>query len=355
MAARRSSWRFPVVAFVIWRLVQGVTLVAMGGSALPSLSEWDGEWFARVLRHGYVPVRGSYQPTAFFPLLPWTTRGVQFVVRSELLAATLVTSVAALGAVAAVYGITRRWRGEPTARVAVVVLLVFPTSLYLWQFYSEGLFVALSAGALLAQERGRPALAGAVAAGAALTRLPAVLLVAALLAGHLQRRRRLEQSMLWYGLGVVGLAPLMVAQALQAGSGLAFASAGRAWGRQPSSPWRPIATAVGAFVRGQAAGYLGLPLDLLAAFLLLAAVVLIFRRTWPWSARTLLATSVAVLLCSGLLTSMSRYALTAWPAFPVAADHLLVAPRRVKVVLLVASLFLSLFVLRAWADRTFVA
>ena len=146
MTVGRRSWYFPVAAFAVWRLVQGVALVALGGSALPSLSAWDGLWFARILRHGYTPVRGDHQPTAFLPLLPWLTRGVQLVVRSEQVAATLVTTVAALGAVAVVYALGRRWKGEATARAAVVVLLVFPTSFFLWQFYSEALFVALTAG-----------------------------------------------------------------------------------------------------------------------------------------------------------------------------------------------------------------
>src|SRR5207244_11040266 len=106
------------------------------------------------------------------------------------------------------------------------------------------------------------------------------------------------------------------AQGLQAGNSLAFARAGRAWGRQPSSPWRPVGTALHAFIRGRALD-IGAPLDFLAAMLLVAAAVFVLRSAWPWSARPLLTTRVAVLLCSGLLTSMSRYALTAWPAFPV--------------------------------------
>src|SRR5439155_16871062 len=97
------------------------------------------------------------------------------------------------------------------------------------------------------------------------------------------------------------------------------------------------------------------PLDLLVALLLVAAVVLAYRAGWPWSARTLLTTTVAVLLCSGLLTSMVRYALSAWPAFVIAGDRLVAAPRRVRVVLLAASVFASLFVFRAWVDGTFVA
>ena len=74
MTVGRRSWSFPVAAFGVWRVVQGVALVALGGSALPSLSAWDAAWYTRVLHHGYGRLPGEFQPTAFFPLLPSSPR-----------------------------------------------------------------------------------------------------------------------------------------------------------------------------------------------------------------------------------------------------------------------------------------
>ncbi|TMK80484.1 MAG: hypothetical protein E6G46_09330, partial [Actinobacteria bacterium] len=105
---------------------------------------------------GYRPIAGgSQQPASFFPLLPWMTRAVRVVIRSELGAAILVTTVASFAAVVLVYEVMRRWKGEAVARWAIVLLLAFPTSFFLWEFYTEALFIALTAGALLAMMRRR--------------------------------------------------------------------------------------------------------------------------------------------------------------------------------------------------------
>ena len=346
-----STLRFGLVAFVVWRTTHALTVWALGGPFFRFA--WDGDWYVRILDHGYNhPGVGSEKATAFMPLLPWLTRAVQVAVRSRVAAAVIVTSLAALAAVILVYRLVSIWRDERTARWVVVLFLAFPASTFLWQFYTEGLFIALAAGALLAQERRRPGLAVALAALATMTRVPGVVVAAALVAGELQRSRRLNRTCILYAAGVLGFVPVYIAQLLQAGDGLGFLTAGRPWGRHLSLPWTPVVTALRSLRHGSTV--YGSPLDLAILLGFLVVVAMAFRRPWPWSARALLVGMVVVPLCSGVATSMARYMLAAWPAFAVIADRGDEAGSLVRPAVLLALAVATVPVLDSWSRGSFV-
>jgi hypothetical protein len=108
--------------------------------------------------------------TAFFPGLPWLTRAVELVTPSRTFAEILTVNAIALAASVAVYGATRAWRDVAIARRAVVLMALFPSSLFLWPDYTEGIFIALSAGALWADRRDEKWLTTLLLAGVAATR-----------------------------------------------------------------------------------------------------------------------------------------------------------------------------------------
>jgi hypothetical protein len=333
--------RFPLVAFALWRSAHGAALAAFGGvsassepdafqpSAYPGFFVWDAAWYERILNHGYEPIPNlDEQPAAFFPLLSWLTWLVRLVVRDELVAAVVVTSVAGLAAIVLVYLVVREWRGESVARWTVALLLAFPTSLFLWNFYTEGLLIALSAGAALAYGRGRPEVAGVLAGLAAMTRPPGVLVAVALAVAHVVEHGR-DRRVLWYLLGPVGLVPVVVAQHIQAGDGLAWVRIQGAWHRELAAPLVPVGQflwdQLGDIATGDAdllarASREGTWLDLLAAVLFVALAVAAFRQRWPWVASLLIVVFVAVAVSYSPLAGASRYVLAAWPAFAVLAD-----------------------------------
>src|SRR5687768_5238272 len=142
-------WVRPVAVWTVWRLLSFCMFVATGGKSIVGAARWDDGYYLTILRQGYRPnpAYGVYQQTEFFPLLPWTTRVVQSFVRSETVAVHLVVTAASLASVLLVYVIARRFRDEKVALLAVAVLVASPGSIFLWNFFSEGLFVALSAGA----------------------------------------------------------------------------------------------------------------------------------------------------------------------------------------------------------------
>jgi Gpi18-like mannosyltransferase len=158
----------------------------------------------------------------------------------------------------------------PSATVTIALLLGYPSSAFLWQFLTEGLFISFSAGALLAQHNRRPVCAGVLAAFATATRPPGIFVVVALVAGELQRTRRLTRMCWWYTLGALGLVPVVIAQQVQAGDGFAFLHAEHAWYRGLSLPWTAVSRSVGIMARTGNTAF-GSPLDLLMAAVFLGA------------------------------------------------------------------------------------
>lgn len=205
--ARLRSLRFPLGAFVVWRLAWAVTAWLVSGEPTRMITAWDGQWYLRILHDGYAYVPDAAQPTAFFPLLPWLTQGVLRIVRSELAAILIVTNAAALGAVCAFFVAIREWRGERIARSALILLLAWPTSYVLWSFYSEALFIAASAVALWAFHRNRHVVVVVAAAAATMTRVPGILIVVLLVGMRIWQERRLDWVAVAYATAGLGLAP----------------------------------------------------------------------------------------------------------------------------------------------------
>ena len=179
--------------YVAVRLLMLVTIVltahARGQHAAGRLTKADGYWYLRIATHGYghlppIGPDGVYThttPLAFFPLYPWLIRAVSSVGIPKLYAALLITGVA--GTLAAVF-ITfwaRPVVGDRGAVVLTAVWSLLPTSAVLDMAYSEALFVAAAAAALLALQRHRLVAAGLACSVAGLTRPTAAGLVLGIL------------------------------------------------------------------------------------------------------------------------------------------------------------------------------
>jgi len=378
IASRARSYAFPAIAFVVWRVAQLAILLSFGGqSALkqttgfppishPGFFLWDGAWYQRIMDVGYRPIAGgSQQPASFFPLLPWMTRAVRVVIRSELGAAILVTTVASFAAVVLVYEVMRRWKGEAVARWAIVLLLAFPTSFFLWEFYTEALFIALTAGALLAMMRRRVWLAGILGGLAAMTRPPGILVLLVLLVMYAEQRRGLHRDVLWLLLCAAGVGVVMLVMKQQTGSAFAFTRGSEAWGRHLAAPWTPVNTTLRAYLHGtgprlggwsgSTASALGSVRDVVATYLFLFLFLVSLWRPWPWSARILILTMTLAPMATGIVQSMGRYVLAAWPAFGVAADVPATVRARMLGVVTLILIMLSVAVLHDWSHGYFIA
>jgi hypothetical protein len=331
--------RFPLLVFAVWRVVQGIVVELFGGGLREATYAFDGGWYLTLLRQGYVaPAHGYDQMSnlAFFPGLIWVTDAVHVVVRNETAATLLAANGLALGAFVAVWGAARAWAGEQNARRVVLLLALFPTSYYLWMYFTEGLLVLATAAAVWAGRRERHGVATAFLLVASTARLVGVAAGPALALARIVRLRRIDRVSIGYAAGsAVGLGAVMVRQAVEAGDPLGFLHAGKAWGRQFAGPWTPLYDAARAVGSALPAIEDDVILDAAGVVLVGALVLLLWRRlshgAWPLEAAALGTALWLVPVCSRLIGGQLRYMLACWPALLVVAGAWPRVPRAVRV------------------------
>jgi hypothetical protein len=217
----------------------GSSLRASSAPVIGSLTSWDAVYYLGIARDGYQagPVNGPYPETVFFPLYPAVTAAVAPLVEAVggdlALSAVLVANAAGLLGLFAAYALARRRLSRDTALLATTLVAVAPGAVAFSMAYSDGLFLALAVGSLLAAERGgrgSRVAAGLLAALAGLTRLQgALLVVPLLLIFWRQDRGRPRPSWLLALGGPLGLADFCVAIGTLTGDPLAPILAQGAW------------------------------------------------------------------------------------------------------------------------------
>lgn len=153
------------------------SLGAVGNVLGAPAVRWDALWYLQIAHSGY----RSLQDTGFFPLYPLLIRIVSWPLHSPAAAGIAVSMVATFVGLVIVHRLTALELGARPARTAVQLLAFAPFAFYLSAVYTEGVFLALSAGTFYAARRGRWELAGLAGGLAALTRVTGVLLLAPVL------------------------------------------------------------------------------------------------------------------------------------------------------------------------------
>jgi hypothetical protein len=167
---------------------------------------WDAHIFVESVSNGFSLDSGS---ASFHPLLPMLA-GPFAVIFTPIVGLWLVASIASLTAVIALYRLARLDLPEASSETACILFLAFPVSAVMFAPYTEPLWIAYAALALLWCRERRWLAAAAAAAGTALTRQQGLFL-ALPLAWELWEAhgRSLKQAMRdWRGLLAVAAAPI---------------------------------------------------------------------------------------------------------------------------------------------------
>ncbi len=320
--------RFPIAVFACWRLVQLAFLWASSGPLVETAYRYDGAHYLRILHYGYWNPRPQMPSHAFFPGISWLSSPLYWLTGSDAATVHVVATVTALAAFVAVWGATKTWRDERTARLAVVLMAVFPSSLFLWSFYSEGLFIALSAGAVWADRRDRKGLAALCLAGVACTRSVGILVAVVLVVASVVRRRGIDRwAVAYLAAGVAGMAAVSLMMWHQLGDPLAWLSVQGDWGRTLSWPWETVWQGVENL--WPEPGTPMVPTLLARQWDLWCAAIVIFgigyaalsrRDRFPMETWMLGVALMAPQLVSGVLASFNRFALADWVLFPIYAS-----------------------------------
>lgn len=312
---------------------------ASGTDAHRRLESWDAQWYAGIAAQGYGFVR--LQPDgrvlsdyAFFPLYPMLERLVaQLSGLAYADAGLVVSGLASVAAAWGIFAIGDLLSGRRVAVILTVAWAALPIGIVQSMAYSESLFTALAAWALMAVLRDRWLTAGMLACLAGATRPTglAVAVAVAVSAFYAVRRGRPVRPLAAAALAPLGWLCYVAWVGLRTGSPLGYFHVTAQWGNTFDGG-AAFAHWTWALVMGPAAGSGGLVILGVGVVLALLGLCVNGRAPLPLVA---FAGSVAflALTTSGYFGSKPRYLLPAFPLLlPVAVA---LARRRTAVVAMV--------------------
>ena len=324
-------YRYPLAVWALSRI--GVYLViAIQGwtSRLPpksgasydaffaALGDWDSTWYGWIAEHGYDPSIGHGNSAAFFPLYPLLATPLTWLPGPLTMWESLLSSALFGAALCLLYRMTQGRYGEALARRTVLYLAIFPLAFVFSLPYAESVFLLATLGAFALTWYGRWWWGCAAGALAVLARPVGIALVPAL---AWRRWRGGARS-------VADYLPLLLLPAAElaffgylawrTGDPLAhFHAQERGWDRGFSV--LPVVTAQ-AFWEAVSDGHLRLLVHV--GFTLLWCGL--FYRAWRMrmSGEYLIFAALMVILptTGGLLVSMGRFGMVAFPLFWALAD-----------------------------------
>lgn len=285
-----------------------------------SLVRWDSNYYLRIAEHGYT----SPEMPAFFPLYPLLVHLVAMTGLAYPYAGALVSLLATL---VAVFFLRRlaidHFGSELLQRRAVTLFLFGPAAFFLAAVYTEAVFCALAFAAFSFARR-RQWFAACLALGLlTATRLPAIVVVGAVLVDHvaqnLRERRVVTRSTAWFLLTPLGLAGYLWYGARKLGDPLAFLRAyDDAWTYQVFDPniaatlWHVVTEWWGFVLADDLEHVFRNGLGLFAWLLCLVVTVVSVREQPAGFTALSLGTLVFVALNSNL-QAVNRYTLVLFP------------------------------------------
>jgi hypothetical protein len=304
----------------------------------------------QIAEHGYDDQQvaqfdaGQQSAVAYFPGYPFAVAQVARVTGDAAPAAMLTTVVSGLLVALLFWWWCARRLNERARRMALVLLLVYPYSWFLFGTgYGDALFTAAAIAAFLALERDRVLLAGLLGAVAAVSRPTGVVVAFGLIAVLLQRRNvfaatRNPRRAAWHKLRGTDSAVLLAGAGLAGwcaylwvrfGDPLAFLTVQSAPGwDQGAGPKTWLKKAFFSHLLHDSASFsLRLVAQALATAAFLAAVPFVVRRFgWGYGLFTLGMIAMPA-LGTGDFQGMGRYLIGAFPVFAVVGERLAAARR----------------------------
>ena len=240
---------------VLWLPEQGAGVPAfpawdkVSSLFFDAFEHWDADYFLTIARSGY-----DARLAAFMPVYPALIHAGTWVTRSGVVAAVLISFVAAIIGVVFISRIATRLQGRAVARDTALLLALYPVSFVFTAPYSEGVFLAASASALYYATRERFWIAGLLAGVAVDTRVLGVALVPALviLAWPAVRKRGILTLAPLIALPLAAFVAITVYYDHAVGDSLAFQHAQKLMGpprRLPRPTGRPLALGAGRLPR----------------------------------------------------------------------------------------------------------
>lgn len=222
----KKNIKFLLFSFLSWRVLLFVFLFLaasiiqlqekfLGGNLegylrAPYLWAWvnfDGEHYLSIAYQGYLSLTHFY-----FPAYSLITKFIASLFNQNfitiVISGLLVSNISFLIALIGFWKLIRLDYKEKIASLAILLLLVFPTSFYFGSFYTESLFLALCVWSFYFARKQKWLLAGILGAVLTATRIVGIALIPALIVElWLQKRKNKRLGLFWPVIGIL-LVPL---------------------------------------------------------------------------------------------------------------------------------------------------
>jgi len=310
-AARAASWVLVPAGIGLASRVFSIVVIVWAdlqrAEVMPNpFTMWDGLWYVSIAEHGYhsVPIAGSLRDIAFFPgwpvLMHLATPEGWFI---RLVAPALANLLFVLACVL-VWRVFADRLGSDVATPAVAFMAFSPASYVASLAYSEPLFLCLAAAAFLLRSRTLPRMV-AVAAAMATRIAGSALVLSALVEAWSERGPARRSALLAAAAGVAAFGAWWTFIAILQGDPFGFFLGSPSFGRTTG-----ILAVGDAILKPEIHGLAWLAYYAIAV----AAAILVVRRDRVLGAFALGALALAF-LPGGFVSSMPRYALSAFPVF----------------------------------------
>jgi len=312
--------------------------------AFPSIAIWqrfDANWYLVIAQNGYGHVPGDVH---FPPLYAILIRMTSVILRDDVLSALLIAQLALYYLVKLLYDLFAQWGDEWISQKALLFLLIFPTSFFLFSAYTEAIFMIFVLLCLKAMENGKWPWAGLWMFCAILVRLQGVALLLPFVWGLLQTRlRNVKFIDLFFGvLGPVVAIGLYLLIRAKGGDPSVIPFTETNLHARIVPPWENVIYSVQYIFNGLA-GYIDI-LNLMTFILFSVSLVANWKK-FPVEYGLFSAASIVLLTMRLVdtqpLNSMIRYLLTVFPAFYLFG--MLAENEWMKRLMVVSFLILNLF------------
>lgn len=167
---------------------------------------FDANWYISIAETGYGGIKGDVH---FPPLFPILIRILKPLLGNAFLAGLVISNLAALYAIKLLYKTFSEWGGDLPAKRTTLLMLIYPTSFFLFSAYTESLFLVTALLSLQYMRRHSWAWAGFWAFCAILTRLQGVALAIPMIYLIWREGRFMQKASHWFGLAVPAIGGLL--------------------------------------------------------------------------------------------------------------------------------------------------
>lgn len=309
--------------------------VEFRSTILPRIN-YDGRNYIDIIESGYF-TKGIYNLRAFYPFFPLLIYIISFGTQLNIIYLGLL--VIALSALISIYMIYKMY-GLKT----VLVLLTFPSSIFLISYYTESLYLMLSVLFFYFINKKRYLYASIMSLFATATR-PVGLALLPVLAFDLY----VNKSKKWYTLLIAPLGFLLYVlyTHIDTGNGLQIFSSQIEWGRK-FGLLAPLVAIIDSFnnvivgVQSQFDNIYVYPMIVIefVTFLFVALLLFLSWKKIEFKYWIYVATYLFLVLNTGMLSGFPRYSLLLFPLFGYVADYF---KKGVFTIYIIVSLILNIF------------